>query len=83
MGMGVDPKPDTWIIEEKKLAPGHIAFRAENHAMVNAFYAAGIAAGLKDNGAPGPRPEYHENYYGAFLLDADGNNIEAVCHEAE
>lgn len=83
IGMGVSPKPDTWIAEEEKRAPAHIAFRATNHAMVDAFYAAGIAAGFKDNGAPGPRPQYHENYYGAFLLDTDGNNIEAVCHEAE
>jgi catechol 2,3-dioxygenase-like lactoylglutathione lyase family enzyme len=58
----------------------HIAFRASNRAAVDAFYQAAIAAGGKDNGAPGPRPHYHANYYGAFVLDPDGHNIEAVCH---
>lgn len=57
----------------------HIAFQAADRAMVEAFYEAGLNAGGKDNGAPGPRP-YHPGYYGAFLLDPDGNNIEAVYH---
>ena len=57
----------------------HIAFQAANRAMVDAFYEAGLKAGGKDNGAPGLRP-YHPGYYGAFLLDPDGNNIEAVYH---
>ena len=54
-----------------------------SRAAVDAFYAAAIAAGGKDNGPPGLRPHYHANYYGAFVLDADGNNIEAVCHLPE
>jgi predicted lactoylglutathione lyase len=58
----------------------HIAFRAESRAAVDAFYAAAIAAGGKDNGPPGPRPHYHENYYGAFVLDPDGYNVEVVFH---
>jgi catechol 2,3-dioxygenase-like lactoylglutathione lyase family enzyme len=58
----------------------HLAFSAKDRAAVDAFYAAAIAAGGTDNGKPGLRPEYHENYYGAFVLDPDGHNIEAVCH---
>ena len=63
--------------------PVHLAFAAEDRAQVNAFYAAAIAAGGRDNGLPGLRPQYHADYYGAFVLDPDGHNIEAVCHEAE
>ena len=59
----------------------HIAFTAKTRAQVDSFYEAALKAGGKDNGAPGPRPHYHENYYGAFVLDPDGNNIEAVCHK--
>ena len=58
----------------------HVAFAARSRAEVDAFYAAAIAAGGKDNGAPGLRPHYHPNYYGAFVFDPDGHNIEAVCH---
>jgi catechol 2,3-dioxygenase-like lactoylglutathione lyase family enzyme len=58
----------------------HSAFTAKTRAEVDAFYAAGIAAGGKDNGAPGMRPHYHPSYYGAFVLDPEGRNIEAVCH---
>jgi len=58
----------------------HVAFLAENRKSVDAFYKAAIRAGAKDNGKPGLRPEYHANYYGAFVFDPDGNNIEAVCH---
>ena len=58
----------------------HIAFQADNPSVVDAFYKAGLAAGGKDNGAPGERARYHPGYYGAFLLDPDGNNIEAVYH---
>jgi catechol 2,3-dioxygenase-like lactoylglutathione lyase family enzyme len=61
----------------------HIAFVCETRAEVDAFYAAAMAAGGRDNGAPGPRPQYDEHYYGAFVLDFDGNNIEAVCRKAE
>jgi catechol 2,3-dioxygenase-like lactoylglutathione lyase family enzyme len=75
--------PDFWIRPEKATAPVHVAFQAETRALVDAFHAAGLAAGGKDNGAPGLRPHYHENYYGAFVLDADGHNVEAVCHKPE
>lgn len=61
--------------------PTHIAFRAPNRAAVDAFHAAALAAGGKDNGPPGLRPHHHPGYYGAFVLDPDGYNIEAVCHE--
>lgn len=60
----------------------HIAFRAEDRKRVDEFYEAALAAGGKDNGKPGLRPEYHENYYGAYVLDPDGHNVEAVCHDA-
>jgi catechol 2,3-dioxygenase-like lactoylglutathione lyase family enzyme len=80
-GFGVPPKPEFWIGEgEPNVPPIHVAFRAESRAQVEAFYKAAIAAGGKDNGAPGLRPHYHANYYGAFVLDPDGHNIEAVCH---
>ena len=58
----------------------HVAFTAADRATVDAFYRAAMAAGAKDFGAPGLRPHYHANYYGAFVLDPDGHNIEAVCH---
>lgn len=80
-GYGVPPKADFWVAEGTPNAPHiHIAFRAENRKQVDEFYKAAMAAGGRDNGAPGPRPHYHENYYGAFVLDPDGHNIEAVCH---
>ena len=74
-------KPSFWIGEGERL-PGHIhvAFVAPSRVAVDAFYRAALAAGGKDNGPPGLRPHYHANYYGAFVLDLDGNNIEAVCH---
>jgi catechol 2,3-dioxygenase-like lactoylglutathione lyase family enzyme len=81
LGFGVPPKPEFWIAEGTPESPRiHIAFRAESRAAVDAFYAAAIAAGGKDNGPPGPRPQYHASYYGAFVLDPDGHNIEAVIH---
>jgi catechol 2,3-dioxygenase-like lactoylglutathione lyase family enzyme len=61
----------------------HVAFVGENRAMVDAFHRAALAAGARDNGPPGLRPNYHANYYGAFVLDPDGYNIEAVCHQTE
>ena len=77
-------RPTFWLSEGKPQNPVlHIAFTAENRVQVNDFYAAALAAGGTDNGAPGPRPHYHEHYYGAFVLDLDGNNIEAVCHIPE
>lgn len=82
IGLGIAPKPDFWVNEGAPQKPHvHIAFRAESHAMVDAFYRAAIAAGGKDNGPPGPRPQYHPGYYGAYVLDPDGHNIEACCHD--
>jgi catechol 2,3-dioxygenase-like lactoylglutathione lyase family enzyme len=81
-GFGVPPKPDFWIGQGKvNDPPVHVAFRADSRALVDAFHAAALAAGGRDNGPPGLRPHYHENYYGAFVLDPDGHNIEVVCHE--
>jgi catechol 2,3-dioxygenase-like lactoylglutathione lyase family enzyme len=68
---------------EEKPAYLHLAFTAENRPQVGAFYRAALAAGAKDNGAPGLRPHYHANYYAAFVIGPDGHNIEAVCHEPE
>src|SRR3989304_5714261 len=80
-GFGSKGKPTFWLEKGARTAPKpHIAFVAENRAAVDAFYKAALAAGGKDNGAPGLRPHYHPNYYGAFVLDPDGHNIEAVCH---
>ena len=80
-GFGANGKPDLWIGGEGGVQrPIHIAIAAQNRAAVDAFYRAAIAAGGKDNGAPGLRPHYHPNYYAAFVLDPDGHNIEAVCH---
>jgi catechol 2,3-dioxygenase-like lactoylglutathione lyase family enzyme len=83
-GFGVPPKPDFWI---EQAAPAHtevhVAFAAKTRKAVDAFHEAAIAAGGRDNGKPGPRPEYHPGYYGAFVLDPDGNNVEACCHKAE
>ncbi len=74
-------KPDFWLHEGGEPGPGrHYAFTAASRAEVDAFYAAALAAGGRDNGAPGLRPHYHADYYGAFVFDPDGNNIEAVCH---
>ncbi len=78
-GLGVKGKPDFWISGGEIGTPNHVAF-ATDRAGVDAFHRAALAAGGRDNGAPGPRP-YHPNYYGAFVLDPDGHNIEAVCHE--
>ena len=68
---------------EQKPAHLHLAFVAENRDQVDAFHRAALEAGGKDNGAPGPRPQYHASYYAAFVIDPDGHNIEAVCHEAQ
>ena len=77
-------KPDFWLHEGKDAGPGrHYAFTARSRAEVDAFYKAAMAAGGRENGAPGLRPHYHANYYGAFVFDPDGNNIEAVCHGPE
>lgn len=77
-------RPQFWLSEgEAQKPPVHFAFAAPTHAAVDAFYEAALKAGGSDNGAPGIRAHYHENYYGAFVLDPEGNNIEAVCHKAE
>lgn len=83
-GLGADGKPFLWLVNAGRTTPCiHLALRAENRGQVDAFHRAAIAAGGKDNGAPGLRPHYHPDYYGAFVLDADGHNIEAVCHHPE
>jgi catechol 2,3-dioxygenase-like lactoylglutathione lyase family enzyme len=80
-GFGAGGKPDFWIGGEGALnLPMHIAIAAKDRASVDAFYKAALAAGATDNGAPGIRAHYHPNYYGAFVRDPDGHNIEAVCH---
>jgi catechol 2,3-dioxygenase-like lactoylglutathione lyase family enzyme len=83
-GFGVAGKPDFWIGQGEVNTPRiHIAFRADNRDQVVAFYKAALKAGGLDNGVPGLRSHYHPNYYGAFVLDPDGHNIEAVCHRSE
>lgn len=80
-GFGEAPQPDFWISSgTANKPPIHIAFRVASRASVDAFYQAALAAGGRDNGPPGIRAHYHPNYYGAFVLDPDGHNIEAVCH---
>ena len=84
-GFGANGKPFFWIGSGGGLSGVghghlHVCFTAADRAAVDAFYAAALAAGARDNGAPGLRPHYHPNYYGAFVLDPDGHNIEAVCH---
>ena len=89
-GFGRDGKPDFWIGEGatrfqkpeqlSPITPVHVAFVARSRAEVDAFHTAALAAGARDNGKPGLRPEYHATYYGAFVLDPDGHNIEAVTH---
>ena len=82
LGMGVEPKADFWLHQGPPQTPRiHIAFRAASRAVVHEFYEAAMAAGGKDNGPPGLRPHYHQHYYGAFVLDPDGHNIEACCHD--
>jgi catechol 2,3-dioxygenase-like lactoylglutathione lyase family enzyme len=80
-GYGRD-RPVFWLNDSKKPNDTlHVAFTARSRAEVDAFHAAALAAGGKDNGGPGLRPHYHPNYYGAFVFDPDGNNVEAVCHD--
>ena len=83
-GFGESPRADLWIYQGKpNPVSTHIAFQVKQRALVDAFFQAAIAAGGKDNGGPGLRPQYNPNYYGGFVLDPDGYNIEAVCREAE
>ncbi|MGB3387419.1 MAG: VOC family protein [Pseudaminobacter sp.] len=77
-------RPTFWLHEGAETGPGrHIAFSARSRAEVDAFHKAALEAGGRDNGTPGLRPHYHPDYYGAFVFDPDGNNIEAVCHLPE
>jgi catechol 2,3-dioxygenase-like lactoylglutathione lyase family enzyme len=82
-GFGQGGKPDFWISKGTPAEHLHVAIAADNRAAVDKFYEAAMAAGGKDNGAPGLREVYHPNYYGAFVLGPDGLNIEAVCHQPE
>jgi catechol 2,3-dioxygenase-like lactoylglutathione lyase family enzyme len=80
-GYGISPKAFFWIGSKEMPQTGaHIAFTAPERATVDRFHDEAIAAGGRDNGRPGIRPHYHAHYYGAFVLDPDGHNIEAVCH---
>lgn len=84
VGIGRQRKPSLWIYEAKTApAPMHLAFTAVSRRQVDTFHEAALAAGGRDNGAPGLRPHYHANYYGAFIIGPDGHNIEAVCHHPE
>lgn len=81
LGYGSEGRPYFWVGGgERATGALHVAFSAPDRATVDAFYKAALAAGGADNGAPGIRAHYHPNYYGAFVLDPDGHNIEAVCH---
>jgi catechol 2,3-dioxygenase-like lactoylglutathione lyase family enzyme len=79
-GLGANGKPFFWISEGKVAGSMHLAFVASTRAQVDAFHEAAVRAGATDHGAPGLRPHYHPNYYGAFVIDPNGINLEAVCH---
>jgi catechol 2,3-dioxygenase-like lactoylglutathione lyase family enzyme len=83
-GFGSNGKPSFWITDQREpvTTNAHIAFSAPDRQTVDVFHAAALAAGGTDNGEPGIREIYHPQYYGAFVLDPDGNNVEAVCHRA-
>ena len=84
VGMGREGRPQFWFGGgHERSGPIHLAFAARSRAEVRAFHEAALAAGGKDNGAPGLRPEYHADYYGAFVIDPNGHNMEAVCHTPE
>jgi catechol 2,3-dioxygenase-like lactoylglutathione lyase family enzyme len=83
-GFGADGKPFFWIGDNERVGEGtHVAFVTESRDTVDEFYRAALAAGGRDNGAPGIRAHYHPTYYAAFVLDPDGINVEAVCHRPE
>jgi catechol 2,3-dioxygenase-like lactoylglutathione lyase family enzyme len=79
-GFAVGGKPDFWLFQDPEARPQHLAFAAPDRGEVDAFYAAALAAGGRDNGPAGLRAEYHPNYYAAFVLDQTGHNVEAVTH---
>ena len=82
VGLGRPGKPSLWLSETRETpAHLHLAFAAASRAEVDAFHRAALAAGGRDNGPPGLRPHYHASYYAAFVLDPDGHNVEAVCHQ--
>jgi predicted lactoylglutathione lyase len=83
VGFGPKDAPALWLEGGESRGPVHLAFQAKNRAAVQKFYDAALPAGGKDNGKPGLRPQYHANYYGGFVKDPDGNNIEAVSHQQE
>lgn len=84
VGFGKGGKPDFWLSGGRQTrGETHVAFTAASRAEVQAFYSVALSMGGRDNGAPGLRPHYHPNYYGAFVFDPDGHNIEAVCHGPE
>lgn len=80
LGIGLPGRPQFWLHQGEPSAPVHVAFHAADRDRVHAFHAAALEAGGTDNGAPGIR-WYHENYYGGYVLDPDGHNVEAVHHE--
>lgn len=83
-GFGEGGKPDFWISKgTPNQPPIHVAFRVNDRKLVDAFYSAALQSNGRDNGKPGLRAHYHPNYYGAFVLDPDGHNIEAVCHQPD
>jgi catechol 2,3-dioxygenase-like lactoylglutathione lyase family enzyme len=81
-GLGPEGKPVLWLREQQPVGSMHIAVMGHDHAAVDAFHAAALAAGGEDNGGPGLRTHYHPGYYAAFVLDPDGNNLEVVNHGA-
>jgi catechol 2,3-dioxygenase-like lactoylglutathione lyase family enzyme len=83
-GFGQEQKPVFWVAQREPLGTGtHVAFTSPDRATVARFHEAALEAGGTDNGAPGPREHYHATYFSAFVLDPDGNNVEAVCHGPE
>jgi catechol 2,3-dioxygenase-like lactoylglutathione lyase family enzyme len=80
VAFGPTQRPIFFVVDREPAEGIHIAFQARDRDHVDAFHAAGVQAGGRDNGAPGMRPQYHPHYYGGFVLDPDGNNAEAVCH---
>jgi catechol 2,3-dioxygenase-like lactoylglutathione lyase family enzyme len=83
VGLGRNPKPSLWLSAGTVSGPLHLAFTAETRSQVDDFHRRALAAGGKDNGPPGLRPQYHPDYYGAFVIGPDGHNVEAVCHRPE
>ena len=79
-GFGADGKPDFWVYPGATAGVVHLAFSCASRELVDQFYCAAVEVGGTDNGPPGLRPRYHPDYYGAFVFDPDGNNIESVCH---